>query len=222
MDLLELSKHPALPEAHAKFLWDLRRQHGFEPKVCYDIGACVMHWTDRAKCVWPNAQFVLFDAFEAARFLYVGHEHHVGVLSDVENRSVTWHENLYFPGGNSYYREIGYKNGALFPPEKAVVRTARTLDGVVAEKGFPMPDLIKIDVQGSEMDVIKGGRKVLDHARVLIVELQHEQYNENAPLVAESRAFIESLGWTCVAEKFSDNGPDADYCFVKNDALSTW
>jgi hypothetical protein len=103
--------------------------------------------------------------------------------------------------------------------DKYVERICRTLDSVVAERGFPLPDLIKIDVQGCEMDIIKGALETLRSAQYLIVELQDTNYNDGAPKADVTLPFIESLGWTCIARKFSDNGPDADYCFRRNDVV---
>lgn len=95
--------------------------------------------------------------------------------------------------------------------------TARTLDSVAAERGFPPPDLVKIDVQGSERDVLSGARRTLAAAPCarLIVEMQHVRYNEGAPMVTETLSFIESLGYRCVAPLFCNNGPDGDYGFER-------
>lgn len=215
--LAALAGRDVLPEAHRRYLWRLRDELGFEPKVVYDIGACVLHWTRHARQVWPGAEVVLFDAFAPAAFLYDGHRHHVGVLSDADGRDVDFFQNVADPGGNSYYREIGHPmSDRIFPRDSAQKRSARALDSVVAERGFPMPDLIKIDVQGAEQDVLRGAIGVMAHAKVLIVEMQDTHYNDGAPLAAETLPFVESLGWTCVARKFCDNGPDADYAFVRN------
>jgi alpha-N-acetylglucosamine transferase len=146
--------------------------------------------------------------------LYTEYQHHVGVLSHLDGQQVKWYQNEYYPGGNSYYREIGHPEN-LFPIDKFIIKKTRSLDSVCIENNFELPDLIKIDVQGSEMDIIKGASKCLEKAKYLIVEMQHVDYNENAPKVFETKPFIESLGWKCIAEKFSDNGCDADYCFVK-------
>ena len=66
------------------------------------------------------------------------------------------------------------------------------------------------------MDILIGAKECLKTAKFLIVEMQHTNYNDDAPKVEVTKPFIESLGWTCIAEKFSDNGPDADYCFMNN------
>jgi FkbM family methyltransferase len=185
----------------------------------YDIGACVTHWTTAAKKVWPDAEYVLFDAFDSAAFLYEGYKSHVGVLSDVDGREVRFYQNSRFPGGNSYYREIGSSVAdQLFPLASGyVVRSARTLDSVVAEREFPKPDLVKIDVQGAEADVIRGATATLASARYLIVEMQDSVYNDGAPMADTTLPFIESLGWKCIEPKFCDNGPDAYYLFERVD-----
>jgi FkbM family methyltransferase len=212
--LRRLAAGPGLPDRHLRYLQWLKAG-GFEPRVVYDIGASVLHWTSRAREVWPDAEFILFDAFEPAEFLYEGHRRFMGVLSDVDGREVNFYQNNRSPAGNSYYREVGYKHADVFPVGSHTVRVARSLDAVVAECGFPLPDLVKIDVQGAERDVISGGGRVLAGAKRMIVEIQHEVYNDGAPLVGETKPWIEAQGWRCDAAAFSRNVADADYGFVR-------
>jgi len=94
--------------------------------------------------------------------------------------------------------------------------TGVTLEQVVAKRGFPPPELIKIDLQGSERDVILGTTRTLASVQHLIVEMQHVDYNHGAPKVDDTRpTIIEALGFVCVAPAFSPNGPDADYGFKR-------
>jgi len=213
--LLELSTMDLLPQEHVNYLQHLKSQ-GFEPKVIYDIGSCVLHWTNKAKEIWPNAQFILFDAMREAEFLYTGYDYHMGVLCDEDNRQVNFYKNVEGPGGNSYYREVGAPlSSTYFPIDKYDIETGFTLDTIVKQKGFPLPDLVKIDVQGSEKDIMKGAINTMAHSQHLIVEMQHMNYNDGAPLVAETGPYVESLGWKCVAPMFSNNGPDADYGYIR-------
>lgn len=214
--LREISLNRCIPHNHVQYLWDLKKS-GFEPKVIYDIGACVLHWYTEAKMVWPDAQVVVFDAMDNVEFLYNEKNipHHMGVLSDEDGKEVKFYQNDTHPGGNSYYREIGCENGKYFPVEKYIVKTTHRLDTVVERMGLPLPDLIKIDVQGAEMDILRGAPNTLAHATELIVELQNTQYNEGALLAHESLPLIEAMGWKCVAPLFQNNGPDGDYGFSK-------
>jgi len=190
------------------------KEDGFEPKVIYDIGSCVLHWTKAAKELWPDATFVLFDAFEEAEFLYEGYHYHIGALSD-EEKEVDFFQNEYHPGGNSYYREIGSPTpDYYFPKNNAIRKRTFTLDKVVKERGFPLPHFIKIDVQGCEMDILKGGVETVKHATRLIVELQHMEYNQGAMQASESVPIIEGMGFRCVDPMFTNAGPDGDYGFI--------
>lgn len=211
--LTQLSKLP-FPTDHIAYLKRLK-EGGFEPKVIYDIGSCVLHWTKAAKEIWPDATFVLFDAFAEAEFLYEGYQYHMGVLSD-EEKEVNFYQNEYQPGGNSYYREIGSLTPDYhFPKNNFIRKRTFTLDKVVKEKGFPLPDFIKIDVQGCEMDILRGGIETVKHATRLIVELQHMEYNEGAMQAVESVPIIEGMGFQCVDPMFTNAGPDGDYGFLK-------
>lgn len=204
-----------LPENHVAYLKKLKAS-GFEPKVIYDIGSCVLFWTKAAKELWPNATYVLFDAYTEVEFLYKGYQYHMGVLSDKEDE-IKFYQNEYYPGGNSYYREIGSPAPDYFFPENNyILKKSSTLDKIVKEKGFPLPDFVKIDVQGCEVDIIKGGKETLQHATRMIVELQHTEYNRGALKSTESLPIIESYGFTCVDPLFTNAGPDGDYGFINS------
>ena len=215
--LSEFSNVDCIPINHKMHLIKLKNS-GFEPKVIYDIGSCVLHWTKFAKLLWPNAIFILFDAFAPAEFLYIeeGFDYNIGVLSSQDDSVVKFYQNDYLPGGNSYYREIGCDDGKYFPEDKYLELVTKKLDTIVKERGFPLPDFVKIDVQGAEIDIIQGGLETLGHAERMIVELQHIEYNQGAIIADESLPIIESLGWNCDVPLFQNNGPAGDYSFVKS------
>ena len=217
-----LSNLDNFPPDHIAHLRTLK-ESGFEPKVIYDIGSCVLHWVREARKFWPNAHYVLFEAMEEVEPLYQKYmrngggdtiQYFVGkVLSSSSGNRVKFWTNFAAPGGNSYYREK-YMNSKFFTSyiEKETV----TLDEVVKYHNFPLPDLIKIDTQGSERDILLGGRTVVQAAKRLIVEMQHSDYNEGAPKVEETLPFIESLGFKCDFPRFAFTEFDADYDFVRN------
>ena len=214
-NLLELKDKVKIPDNHVSYLYKLK-ENGFEPKVIYDIGCCVLHWTMVAEKLWPNAKIILFDAFTCAEFLYKDYDYFVGVLSNEDNKIVEFYQNDLHPGGNSYYKEIGHiMSNELYNENNINLRETYKLDTIVELNNYPLPDLVKIDVQGSEKDVIMGGINSIKNANELIVELQHIQYNENAPLANETIPFIENIGFKCVAPLFCNNGPDGDYGFQK-------
>ena len=216
---LALSLEQALPVSHRKYLEKLK-SNGFEPKVIYDIGSCVRHWENVAKELWPNALIIMFDANFNCEFLYKGSEYWIGVLSSVSGSRIKFYLNEYSPGGASYYREIGDKNSSLLYRDDSFIwmQTMR-LDDVVELKSFPPPDLVKIDVQGSEYDILQGGIMTISKCKHLIMELPKEgvKYNLNAPDARETDQLARYMGFKCDAPLFSDNGLyDGDWGYIKN------
>jgi len=204
--------------AHFEYLSKLK-ESGFEPKVIYDIGACVLHWTDRAKKLWPDAEYIAFEASPKLEFFYKEDKmrYHIGVLSDQTGREVDFFENDRFPAGNSYYRENPrYQPVAAeiySDNHKRRVKTV-TLDAVVNLKQFPKPDFIKMDIQGSELDVLKGAAETIRDVQHVILELQRVEYNQGAPLKDAVISYMDGLGYDCLGE-FSPSGPDGDFHFKK-------
>jgi FkbM family methyltransferase len=209
-----------VPHGHFDYLKTIKSKYNFEPRVIYDIGCCVLHWTKFVEKIWPNSEFILFDVMEEAEFLYKEYKYNIGVLGEEDNKVIDFYQNDYAPAGNSRYKEIGsYDHDILFNDSHKILKTIRTLDSIIKEKNFPLPDLIKIDVQGCEIDILKGAKETLRSCKHLIVELQHQQYNLGAPLSKESIPFIESIGFKLVTPLFQNNGPDGDYHFINTNTI---
>ena len=205
----------SVPLPHVKILQQIGEN--FAPNVFYDIGSSVLHWTKEVLKIWNDAQIIAFDAFEEVVKLYKTKniKYHIGVLSDVDNKVVKFYENNEQPGGNSYYKEIGHPiSEQLFPEDGFKEKIAMTLETVVKQNNYLLPDIVKIDVQGSELDILRGGMNIINNAKYLIIELQHTQYNRGAPLANVTIDFLNEAGWEILEEKFFDNGPDADYLFI--------
>ena len=217
--LRDLGNQRLLPYTHVSYLEQLKNA-GEEPRVIYDIGSCVMHWTNEALRIWPTAHYVLFEAMDSVEFLYQERgirDYHIGVLGSESGRTVEFWQNDYHPGGNSYYKENVTVNPSVpeyFNEKHRRVYTTKTLTEVVEARQFPLPDLVKMDVQGAELDIVKGAESIIKHAKHVILELQRIEYNTGAPLNQEVIAYMDQLGFDCRGI-FSDNGPDGDYHFVR-------
>jgi FkbM family methyltransferase len=76
------------------------------------------------------------------------------------------------------------------PGEPVAAGTVRlhTLDALVAELGLPRIDLVKLDVEGAEVEVLRGGRWVLPRVRRLVLEV-------HAPVLLDRvRAILAAAG----------------------------
>ena len=191
------------PPKHVARLHRLKEVEGFRPKVIYDIGAAVSGWAKEAAKVWPEAAIYLFEAFDHLEYMYqtpaLRNNYHIGLLGDTDGKMVKYYYNDKFVCGNSMYLEVG-TSGVYDPARYQRLRMQR-LDTVVASRGWPPPDLIKIDVQGAEHDVLAGAPDSLRSSKYVIVELQHKEYNRGALKAPESILRIEALGWQVVPPK---------------------
>jgi FkbM family methyltransferase len=171
---------------------------GCAPAVIYDIGAYRGGWARIAAEVFPGAQFVLFEANadhtdELARS---GHRHIITALGrDDGVRPFHLPRSGDVTGASLYVEKTAHYGAAnLQVREVAIAR----LDTVVKRDKLPPPDLIKIDVQGAELDVLAGAPDTLRRASVLIVEVSLVDYNTGAPLIADVMAAIDREGFKCV------------------------
>lgn len=215
--LSQLSKASNIyPIDHIKYLEYLKTQ-GVYPKVIYDIGAAVKHWTTAARTVWPDSAYYLFDAIRAVEFLYQDENYHIGVLSDSE-KYVKFYEHPLNPGGNSLYKENKAYNRlaeVIYTEHFIHQRKAERLDAVVSRRNFPSPDFIKLDVQGAELEILRGSGNLLNTVEHIILELPKVEYNIGAPRADEVIAGLDQLGFRMIESYFCENDIDGDCHFIR-------
>jgi FkbM family methyltransferase len=76
--------------------------------------------------------------------------------------------NTYTSSGNNSMVERTIPAGHSLRRTGAEDIEVRTLDSWVAETGAPLPDLVKIDVEGAELWVLEGGAEVLRRSQPVI------------------------------------------------------
>jgi len=167
------------------------------PKVVIDVGAHVGNWHNEARLRWPDAHFILIEAQEACRpFLEAtGAEHYIAVLSDKEKEVTFYNRKNDISTGASIYREnTPFFSDDQIEPE---IRQATTLDDIISERIIfgrkplnPKDILIKIDAQGSELDILKGGEFSLAMADAIVLELALSDYNQDAPSAQEVHDYL--------------------------------
>jgi FkbM family methyltransferase len=171
---------------------------GFAPAVVYDIGAYRGGWTRLAAEVFPNAQFVLFEASRdhTADLAASGRRHLIAALGEADGGARAFHVPRQ---GDVTGASLYVENTAHYGEQNLQVREVATvrLDTLVARERLPAPDLIKIDVQGAELEVLAGAAESLRAAAALIVEVSLVDYNKGGPLAAQVIAAIDRLGFKC-------------------------
>ncbi len=178
-------------------LKDIKKE-GFNPKTILDIGAHTGQFYRWAKNVWPNAFIWMVEAndcHEIALKNIVNNsndKYTIATLGDSE-RDVTFYTRSDKPHtqGASYYKEANYWDIPQLVME--IPKTLQPLDDLFSNDSHF--DLIKIDTQGSELDIITGGKDICKKADYLLLEVALTEYNEKAPLKNEVMQFMKNLGF---------------------------
>lgn len=163
--------------------------HNFES--VYDIGANQGDWSRQWKTVLPKSSFVMFEASpNRVKPSWVSNDIWINVaLSKPGIDEVSFFCSPASSGGtgDSYYKENTPHYDNMVPTKI----TASTLDSMIAKENLPPPKLIKIDTQGSEVDILKGSRVAFQTADVCVSEVPVTEYNLGAPSFGE---YIQAFG----------------------------
>jgi FkbM family methyltransferase len=173
---------------------------GFRPTGILDVGAYEGWFARVARSIFPDAFIFMVEAVEerapslertAADVGEAGYA--IRALGSSEGQIATF----YLARGGT--PDAPCETGSSLYPEKTGVpleaRTLRlsTLDGVApSERPF---QLIKMDVQGAELDVLRGATATLAPAEFILLEISILQYNVGSPLIAEVIGFMRALGY---------------------------
>ena len=170
----------------------LKEQHGFVPKKVLDVGAWNGFWTKNCKTFWPDAHYTCVEA--GAKHLKklqdCANEVHIAVVGDA-HRKVDMHLTKVKPG------KLGYTKGSsVFPWGSSDIKTDQrdmvTLKSLVGKN--PQYDLIKQDVQGAELLVIKGSKEIFEKATYIINEVNLIK-KEQMPYIDEMHDYMSSIGF---------------------------
>lgn len=154
-----------------------------EPKKLLDIGANIGDFTKNILREVPNCIAVMVEAnpYCEPYLKTVGQQYEIVGLSDkvgvfdlfVENNNPVGTGASFYKENTQWYEEGNYHS---------IQVNTQTLDSLSYFDGSSI-DLIKLDVQGSELDIINGGLSTITRAKYVLIEVSLLQYNEGAPLM---------------------------------------
>ena len=179
------------------------------PRVIYDIGANVGTWTLLAKALYPEAQIHAFEPLpmHTGKFLQFTqgltgvHLHEIG-LGSRPTQSVMNVTDFSDASSVLALTEAGKQQWHVKQVAAIPVQIER-LDDWVSSRGLPNPDLIKLDVQGFELEVLRGAEDGLRSARWVLCEVCFRGFYEGQATLSQLMAFLGEHGFEVCA--FGDN-----------------
>ena len=186
---------------------------GFLPDVIYDVGAHTGTWTRLARGVFPKSEYVLFEAnphLESA-LKTTAELYFITALSDMDGASRTFrlppNPDVSTTAGSFYRERSPTEQGQRQKDSRDLEITTSRLDTLQSATRIPRPALIKLDVEGAELEVLRGAGRLLNDCSAIIAELSFNR-NDDAPLAHETMQGIYDLGFVLV-----------DICKIRRTAL---
>jgi FkbM family methyltransferase len=164
------------------------RYLGYTPNRVLDIGAHFGEWASIIQNVYPDSEVVSIEGNPDCEVeLQKRSSNYLITLLGDKNE----YKHFYLPEndptctGGSYYKEQTH----FYDNYTTKKLSSRTLDSL----NLGHFNFIKIDVQGAELDIIKGGLKTILECDFLQLEVSMLRYNQNAPLVSQLVSYLYSL-----------------------------
>jgi len=196
------------------------QHNGFQPQTVIDIGANVGDWSRAAAALFSSSRFLMVDAnpdneehLRAAQRDIPKSNYVIQLLGAEHRDAVRFHV---MGSGSSVFPEV-----TSFERRRTELGMT-TLDELIKKVPVPGPALMKLDVQGYELEILRGGNQALEWSEVVILEIALITYNEGAPLFAELVKFMDDAGFVVYdfcgqSRRCSDHALfQTDVVFVKN------
>ena len=167
------------------------KENGFSPSQIIDIGAACGKWTSQCLNIFPKSDYFLTEPLmeNMTKLKKLEQQHDniniwMGALGTTQST-----KNIYVHGDQSSFFKSEYSR---YDKELARCVEVKTLDSILDEGTISPPDIIKMDVQGSELDVLKGSEKCLNNSELLLLEVSYRQIYKKSPLAHEIIAYVGS------------------------------
>lgn len=166
------------------------RSRGFAPAVIVDVGAYEGHWTRNARRVFGEVPVLMVEPQAAKRPVLEN------LCAELPGVTFAPHVLAARAGETVVFYEM--ETGSSMMPERSdaprreVRHVTQTLDAVAPASG---PLFLKIDAQGAELEILKGGEATLGSCALVQLEAAVARYNEGAPTLCEVLCFMEERGF---------------------------
>jgi len=178
------------------FLRDVRAR-GFMPRGAVDVGANYGKWTALARDIYPELHVLMIEPQAELQELLLRMVHDVGNAELVGAGAGRQPGELI----QTIWPDLA---GSSFLPEADKDRIAKgeqrrtpivTLDGLIADRPDFHPDLVKLDIQGFELEALAGAETLFGRTELFILETSFYKFFPAQPLASEAIAFMAARGY---------------------------
>ena len=166
-----------------------------------DVGAHKGEWSAGLSRIFPGAKFYCVEANpqHEPHLVNLGFPYEICALSSDGSARDFYHTG---GTGDSFFRERSDVYRGIAPKRL----NTRTLDQVRESNNWPVPQLLKLDTQGSEIEILMGASKTLPEVPLVYIECSWVEYNEGAPGLSDVIRFMSEQEFSpiCIGEIHRD------------------
>ncbi len=172
--------------------WSLQqlRRFGFYPKHVVDVGAYRGQWASTCLEVFPHAKMVCIEPQEEPQdeLRRLAHKYpNFRVIQTLVGAK---------PWQDVPFQEVGSGSSVLDSASAGVkCRSMTTIDALIEDGQCAPPELLKLDVQGYEIEVLEGWTKGFECCQVIQCELSLLSLVAGSPLLHEVVAYFQRRGF---------------------------
>ena len=171
-------------------------------KTIIDIGANRGQFSLVARHCFKDAQIFAFEPlpqpFKVLQNIFA-HDHMITLYQmAIGSASISQQMHISQRDDSSSLLPITELQNKAFPgtKEKAIINVdVKPLDSILNKKGVKYPALLKIDVQGYELEVLKGCKNILSLLTYVYVECSYQELYQGQPLANEIISFLNKQGF---------------------------
>lgn len=172
--------------------WSIKnlKYNGFNPSKIIDIGAYQGSWTEEVLTIFPESKFLMIEAMNSKENYLkkvvdkfpekVSYE--IGLLAAKKDIQVQFHQ---LETASSVLCEHTPTNAEV------VEKCTTTLDELSIERGFVGSEFLKLDTQGYEIEILRGGQNTLENAEVVLTEVSLIDIHQQCPLLKDMLVFMD-------------------------------
>jgi len=187
-----------------KMLYKINKQ-GIEPNTIIDIGASIGMFSKTANHFWANAKIYSFEPLNTSFKKLVNDvngnpniELFNFALGDKREKTIINESSYEY---SSSILEMSDIHKTAFPYTANSTKQEieiYTLDEIFSNKRIVTPVLLKLDVQGFELNVLKGGLRFLKNVDYILIELSFKELYKGQPLFNELYSFLSEKGFELI------------------------
>ncbi|MDZ4712588.1 MAG: FkbM family methyltransferase [bacterium] len=181
------------PVGDMKLLLEDIMNRGLKLVHALDVGANLSHWSRLMKSVSPDVKIYMIEPlpemesalknfckdFPDSKYFLAG------AGSKIENHFITtYHDDpagaTCLVGENEYLKSVNKQRSIPII----------TIDSLIEKGEIEIPEIVKLDIQGFELEALKGAKHLFGKTEVFILETSLFEYTKGTPLFSEVVIFM--------------------------------